>query len=957
MFSFIRDFDHPMLAKKFRILTMHVVMLSFSVLCNAQEDQAIDSLHKEINRLSTSNLLDLVKLNNALAWEYRDARPDSSLYYANQALRISKQEGFEDLEIQSINYIGVAYRNLSNFSKAFEKYLEALKLSEERSNGEQRGYSLINLGNLYLFQTNFQGAIKYFIQALDQAQSLADKRMVGYCFLNLGRSYKGIAEYGQAELYYKQAIDLRGELGDEYGMLAAEIDLAETYMLQGNTKQAERYHLSLIERIDEVTNPRMLSVVYNNMSKIYLSKNELTKAKEFAFKAIEITRDVNSRYEEKNVLENLSKIYANGNEYENAYETTVRYSELNQQLFSEENIRRIERMKSQYEMEQQEAENEFLRKQAELNQEIISRQKIIITLSVVGIVLFLIATLVSARAYLVKRKLSNKISKQKDKIEADKELIEKQSNKLQELDAAKSRFFANVSHDLRSPLSLIIGNLEMLRDDEDVVLTPGAIKNLETGYKNCKRLLYLTDEINDLTKLEEGKINLKQEVVRFGTYLEMLTEMFIGTAEYKGVKLSCKNYIGKDTAAFIDPRQFEKIFYNLVSNAIRHTSKGDKITIETHDNGDNILFNVIDSGEGIPSESLEYVFDRFYQSKDNQYRTKEGLGIGLALVKELVELHGGKISVESTVGLGTSFKMVFPKVEAHGEDANIGTTFSYVSERKHLYDEIDREERAGISLPKQEEEKVTILIVDDHPEIRYHIRQILEDDYHVVEAAHGIEALELLKHHEVALIISDLMMPWMDGFELIEALKSSDEYSKIPVLVVSARISDGDQEKVLYKGINDYLQKPFQKKELQLRINNLLETKRNYTSGEENDTFSKLFDKSSLDAVEKDILSKLDQVVMERIDDENLSVFDLANAMAASERQVYRLVKKLTGMTPFEYVAEIRMKYVDYLIRKNKVKNASEAARSIGLKNVTAFSKQYEKKFGVKPNDVLRTEA
>ena len=920
----------------------------------ADENQVVDSLHQELRQLSDGDLKKRVQINNALAWEYRDVRPDSSLFFANKALKISKENGFLDDEIQSINYIGVAYRNLSNFSKAFEKYLEALKLAEDRSNGEQRGYSLINLGNLYLYQTNFQGAIKYFIQALDQAQSLADKRMVGYCFLNLGRSYKGIAEYGQAELYYKQAIDIRGELGDEYGTLAAEIDLAETYMLQGNLKQAERYHLSLTERIDPDLNPRMLSVVFKNMSELYLAKNELDKAKQYAFKAIDITRDVNSRYEEKNVLENLSKIYANGNEYEEAYNTNVRYGELNQQLFSEENIRRIERLKSQYEMEQQEAENEFLRKQAELNQEIINRQKIIITLTVLGIVLFIIGIGVTIRAYLLKKNLSNKISRQKDKIQRDKEVIEKQSNKLKELDAAKSRFFANVSHDLRSPLSLIIGNLEMLREDEDVVLTPGAMKNLDTGYKNCKRLLYLTDEINDLTKLEEGKINLKQEVVRFGRYLEMLSEMFVGTAEYKGVRLTCKNYIEENIAVFIDPRQFEKIFYNLVSNAIRHTSKGDKITIETHDDGDSVLLNVIDSGEGIPKESLEYVFDRFYQSKDNQYRTKEGLGIGLALVKELVELHGGTITVESTLGLGTSFKMSFPKVNAMGEDANIGTTFSYVSERKHLYDEIDREESAGISLPKQEGDKDSILIVDDHPEIRYHIRQILEDDYHIVEAAHGIEALELLKHNEISLIISDLMMPWMDGFELIEALKANDDFNKIPVLVVSARISEQDQEKVLYQGINDYLQKPFQKKELKLRINNLLNSKKNYSGSELNETFSKLFDKSSLDAVEKDILSKLDQVIMDRIDDENLSVFDLANAMAASERQVYRLVKKLTGMTPFEYVAEIRMKYADYLIRKNKVKNATEAAKSIGLKNVTAFSKQYEKKFGMKPTDVLK---
>lgn len=915
----------------------------------------VDSLRRQLQILSPGDYTALVDAHNDLAWEYRDIRPDSALYHANQALRLSRAHGLQFAEIKSLNYVGVAYRNLSNFSKAFEKYLEALKLSEERGDNEQRGYSLINLGNLYWYQTNFQGAIRYFIQALDQAQALANKRMVAYCFLNLGRSYKGIAEYGQAELYFKQAIDIRREQDDVYGQLAAEIDLAEVYMLKGDLNKSLEYYERLIERIKASDNPRLLSVAYNNTAKIYLAKDQLALAELNAFKAMEITKSVNSRYEEKNVLENLSSIYANGSDFKKAFEYHTRYAELNQQLFSEENIRRIEQMKSQYEMEQQEAENEFLRKQTELSQVVISRQRIIITLSILGIALFLTLTIMSVRAYLVKKRLSTEIKAQKDQIEEDKMVIEQQSAKLKELDKARSRFFANVSHDLRTPLSLIMGNLEMLKEDEEVYLTNTAKKNLDTGLKNCKRLLYLTDEINDLTKLEDGKMNLKKEVVRLGSYLKMLSEMFIGTAEYKGVRLEVSNHLAKDETVLIDPRQFEKIFYNLISNAIRHTSRGHKITVKALSDDHTISLEISDTGEGIASESLPYVFDRFYQSKNNEYRTREGLGIGLALVKELVELHGGKITVESTLGLGTSFRMSFPKADQMVGEGFVPQSLGYASERKHLYEEIDREEAAGVSLPNQSSEKPSILLVDDHPEIRYHIRQILEDDFHVVEAAHGLEALEILKRSKLDLIISDLMMPWMDGFELIEAINANEELNKIPILVVSARISDHDQEKVLYKGVNDYLQKPFQKKELVLRINNLLQQKEKWTSGQEE--YDRIFEKTRLDAVEKDILAKLEMLVMERIDDENLSVYDLADAMAASERQVYRLVKKITGLTPYEYVTEIRMKYVEYLIRKGRVKNASEAARSIGLKNVTTFSRQFEKKFGVKPSEILKAQS
>jgi signal transduction histidine kinase/CheY-like chemotaxis protein/AraC-like DNA-binding protein len=938
---------------RFQLLLFSSLLIIWCVETSGQVEQS-DSLLSELKSLNPSDVKNRVEMNSALAWSYRDARPDSALFYANKARILAQEHGFDDLEIQAINYVGVAYRNLSNFSKAFEKYLEALKLSEERGNMEQRGYSLINLGNLYLYQTNYQGAIKYFIQALDQAQALANKRMVGYCFLNLGRSYKGIAEYGQAELYFSQAIDIRKNLEDTYGEYAAKIDLAEVYLLQGDLNKAEKYHLSLIDSLKPLDNPRLQVVVFNNLSKLYLAKNQLSKAEAFAFKALRITKDVNTRYDEKNTLDNLSKIYAQAEDFERAYQSQVKYSELNQQLFSEENIRRIEQLKGQYEMEQQELENQYLRKQTELNRQVIRSQRIMITLSVVGVILFLVTSIVSVRAYLVKKRLSQEISQQRDKIATDKQLIEKQSDKLLELDKAKSRFFANVSHDLRSPLSLIIGNLDMLKDDQDVILTASAIRNIETAHKNCKRLLYLTDEINDLTKLEEGKISLKKEVVKLSSYINMLTEMFVGTAQYKGVKLTSENAIAKDEAILIDPRQFEKIYYNLVSNAIRHTSAGDKIAINTSVDGDQLMIEVRDSGEGIAPESLPYVFDRFYQSRDNEYRSREGLGIGLALVKELVELHGGKITVESTLGLGTSFKIWLPRAVPNNE-INSPLTFTYVSERKHLYDDLDKSERVGANLPNQDEEKPSILMVDDHPEIRYHIRQILEDDYHLIEAAHGIEALELLKTNDVEVIISDLMMPWMDGFEFIESLKKDDQLKKIPVLVVSARITDSDQERVLTKGVNDYLQKPFQKKELVLRINNLLKQKEVY-QGEE-DVFAQIASQQDLEDIEKNVLKKLEQVVMEKIGDENLSVFDLGEALAASERQVYRLVKKITGLTPYEYVTEVRMKYADYLIRKSKVRNATELAKKVGFKNVTAFSRQYEKVFGTKPTDLLSTEA
>lgn len=930
-----------------------IVFMSLSFVGWTQVPTDLNSLRLGVKEITDPEQLTLYY--SQLAWEYRDTRADSSLYFANQALRVAQANGLEHLTIQATNYMGVAYRNLSVYSKAFEKYLEALRLSEQFGNDEQRGYSLINLGNLYLYQTNYEGAIRYFIQALDQAQQLGDRRMQAYCYINLGRSYRGTNEFGQAELYYKQAIEIRKEQNDEFGIIAVEIDLADTYRRKGALNQSLNYFLEIIKKTDESKNPRALTLIYNNIARVYLAMGRLEEAQKSALKAQQIATSVESRFDEKEILKNLSDISAEIGDFEDAFKYHIEYAELNQQLFSEENIRKIEQLKNQYEIERQEAENEFLKRQAEFNAQIIDRQRIVISLSVLGIILLITVVLLIFRAYLIRKRYSSKIQLQKDQIEQDRNTIQLQADKLKELDKAKSRFFANVSHDLRSPLSLIIGNLEMITEDEESYLTPSSRKHLDVGFKNSKRLLYLTDEINDITRLEEGKINLRFEQVRVTSYLKMLAELFVSTAEYKGINLKFTSLVSLDALISIDPRQFEKIFYNIVSNAIRHTMKGDKIEIIVRQEADRIVIEFEDTGEGISQESLPHIFDRFYQSTENEYQSREGLGIGLALVKELVELHHGKISVSSELKKGTTFVVSLPTVVSAGSNATKTIEKSeFIYEQQRIFRDLEVESKVNLNVDMaiSDSSKPNVLLVDDHPEIRYYIRQILEENYRILEAAHGLEAMDLLKEVSIDLIITDLMMPWMDGFELIEAINSNPDFKKIPLLVVSARISGYDKEKVLFQGVNDYLQKPFSKKELVLRIENLLKQKDKYAS-ENQSVFSTLVNDNYLE-VEKGILIKLENVVKSKISDPNLSVYTLTDELAASERQVYRLVKKLTGLTPYEYISEIRMQAADYLIRKNKVKNASEAAKQVGIKNVTTFSKQYEKKFGVKPIDILK---
>ena len=551
-----------------------------------------------------------------------------------------------------------------------------------------------------------------------------------------------------------------------------------------------------------------------------------------------------------------------------------------------------------------------------------------------------------SKIFFSKDKLQEEIDELKKELEQNQDLVKSLMNNLKQEQNSKSEFLANISHDLRTPLSLILGNLELAMEDKNAYCSPSVRTNIESSYKNAKRLVYLSEEINDLNRLEKGSLNLQIEHVQLVPFVTVLSDMFSSSAEFKGIKLTYITTLKSSDCVKIDTRQFEKIYYNLIANAIMHFDQGDTITISTSKCDDKIMLEFADTGFGIAPSYLPHLFDRFHSVTRSESQSRVGLGIGLPLVKELVSLHGGDISVRSELGKGSSFLISLP---ASKSTMGMMATLTDYIQSQHEMGRTSRrtESSSSIDLTNQEGKKSRILIVDDHPEIRHYIRQILEEKYDVKEAAHGLEGLDHLANQRIDLIVTDLMMPWMDGFELIDSIQNNPEYRRIPMLIVSARISDYDQEKVLTKGINNYLQKPFDEKELILRINNLVSTK----SAEE--SFDTLAIRQNLESSGVEILHKVEGFIMENIEDTNLSVLQLGDAIAASERQVYRLIKKVTGKTPYEYITDVRLQYADYLIRKNKVRCASEAARNVGIKNVTTFNKQYEKRFGTKSFQIL----
>lgn len=526
--------------------------------------------------------------------------------------------------------------------------------------------------------------------------------------------------------------------------------------------------------------------------------------------------------------------------------------------------------------------------------------------------------------------------------------IKQQAEELRQLDKLKSRFFANVSHELRTPLALMLGPIKRLRlrhtqHKEDQML----LGFLE---RNAIHLRGLVNEILDLSKLENNKLELRPELTPLSFYLNNHINQYYSIGDSKHVLVTGTFLIDPDLQVMLDRNKFEKILNNLLSNAIKFTPPQGKVKVKATQTEDLLCFTVTDNGRGIHSDDLPHIFDRFYQSKQTDAPTEGGTGIGLSMTKELTQLMSGRVWVESTLGQGSTFYLEIPKV---------------LATEQHEVSRLEQDLVASSSTPSLKPEngalrpevftKATgmarILVVEDNKDLREYYQLMLEG-YQVELTEHGQEALEYLAKGALPdLIISDMMMPVMDGMQLLERLKSSDEWRHLPVIMLTARTNRKDRIKALRFGLDDYLNKPFDEEELKVRINNLLLHSAARTSSENERTPKAT--KPGLSQAELDWLEELEGYILKQLDQPGLSVASMANEFSMSESTLLRQLKKLTGLTPNRYLREIKLNQAQFFLHNRTYRSVAEVAYRVGFKDPTSFSRSYKKRFGKVPTEVL----
>ncbi|WP_235297828.1 ATP-binding protein [Portibacter marinus] len=528
----------------------------------------------------------------------------------------------------------------------------------------------------------------------------------------------------------------------------------------------------------------------------------------------------------------------------------------------------------------------------------------------------------------------------------DAEKAKAEADRIKDLDNLKTKFFSNVSHEFRTPISLILGPLEQAKsknenNSQEYINLKKRSYDIIT--KNAKRLQNLVDQLLDLSKLEGTHLKLKLEKGRLQSFSHSIINGFENMAARKQIHLNITG--GEEIEeVFFDRDKLEKIITNLISNAIKYTPENGTVSINISVARDYFTLEVKDTGKGISSSETSKIFDRFYRAEGTE---QKGSGIGLALVKELVELHNGFIHVNSVLGSGTSFKVKIP-CALHLLPKNV----TILNENVTLYTSNPQfgQEPESIPILLEEDSQPSVLLVEDNEDLCHFLRDIVSENYKVIEAVNGEEGETKAIQHIPDIIISDVMMPKKDGFALCHDLKNNSKTSHIPIILLTAKAGQENKMDGLYQGADAYLTKPFDQEELMVRIKNLIDARRKLWA-KLKDLDTSILKNIDLKSADDEFLKNVFEIVQKNLDNEQLSIDDVAQEVNFSRSQLHRKLKAIINKSPNQLIVEMRLNEAKRMLQK-RAGNVSEIAYSVGYSSLPYFTKSFKKHFGILPSKV-----
>lgn len=579
-----------------------------------------------------------------------------------------------------------------------------------------------------------------------------------------------------------------------------------------------------------------------------------------------------------------------------------------------------------------------------------SAQRMFLYACILILVLTAILLVITVRAFWTKNRMNTELSQQKEQLEKQRDQLMDLSRQLEEATHAKLSFFTNVSHDFRTPLTLIADPINQLMESNHC--TPQEQTLLNIVHKNVTILLRLINQILDFRKFENGKLEVNFSQFNAADSIREWAESFRTLAYRKHIHFNL-TVAGDSNAYFLtaDAEKLERILYNLLSNAFKFTPENGQIDITLtsflRHNSSWLRLSVSDTGTGMSPEHIQHIFERFYQIDIHH----AGSGIGLALAKAFTEMHHGEIRAESAKGKGTTFIVEIPMVQPDFRDEQAASKIIPESVKQGAVLEADSSLESSGNEESTEGNRHTVLIIDDNQDVRNYIRLLLQQQYDILEAENGLEGLKLAVKYVPDAIICDVMMPVMDGMECCRKLKTEMQTSHIPVIMLTAYTMDEQKVKGYECGADSYLTKPFNGKILKARLQNLIENHmrlQNFFTDQ-----AGTVSKPQLNETDKGFVEKLRKEIEKQLSNPDTNVEDLGAALGFSRVQLYRKTKALTGYAPNELLRIARLKKAASLLAATE-KSIAEVTYEVGFSSPSYFTRCYKEFFGESPTDYLK---
>ena len=519
-----------------------------------------------------------------------------------------------------------------------------------------------------------------------------------------------------------------------------------------------------------------------------------------------------------------------------------------------------------------------------------------------------------------------------------------------------SAIYTNITHELLTPLTVISASVDRLR-----LTAPDHEQDYDLMQLNIERMVRLLQQILETSKSQSGELKLKVAQGDVMRYIQQTALCIEPLMAKKGLdfKIQCTP---ESMMGWIDTDKLDKIIYNLLSNAAKYTQgENGKVMLQvrTSRKFDHIIINVSDNGIGIPQDKMKKLFHRFY---DGEYRRQQtfGTGLGLALTRELVFLNGGTIDCQSEEGKGTTFTVTLPIRKEAFASSQIDETHKVDINQAHsaILDIANRMHQQEIAEVEPEDnadsDAYHLLVVEDNVELLMLMTQLLSSKYHVKTATNGKEALEIIHKEELDIIISDVMMPVMDGLELTQELKNDPNYQHLPIILLTAKTQDENRAEALQLGADSYVTKPFKLSDLELRINNIVENRKRIK--EEFINQGAVFQKTDEEPSPDDLfLKQAMECVHQHLDDSDYDREAFAADMGASSSKLYNKLRALTGMNVSSFIRDIRLKEAMRMAKQNPQLRVSDLAYSVGFKDPKYFATCFKKEFGVQPSEYIES--